>query len=247
MITFEQVNKIFLLPHDRKSTLRQRFVSIFQENTYEQLYALRNINLKVNEGEFLGIIGKNGSGKSTLLKLVAKVLEPTSGMVSVNENVAPFLELGVGFQGDLTVKDNIFFYGALLGMSRKQITKKYDQIIDFAGLERFVDAKLKNLSSGMQVRLGFSITVAVENPILLVDEVLAVGDIDFQQKCYNAFENFKKDGRTILFVTHDLNAIERFCDRVVLLENGEIKARGKSSVVIAEYNRNTEPAKMVAE
>ena len=247
MITFEQVNKIFLLPHDRKSTLRQRFVSIFQENTYEQLYALRNINLKIKEGEFLGIIGKNGSGKSTLLKLVAKVLEPTSGTISVNENVAPFLELGVGFQGDLTVKDNIFFYGALLGMSRKQITKKYDQIVDFAGLERFVDAKLKNLSSGMQVRLGFSITVAVENPILLVDEVLAVGDIDFQQKCYNTFETFKKDGRTILFVTHDLNAIERFCDRVVLLENGEINAQGKSSVVVAEYHRNTELAKMVAE
>lgn len=235
MITFDRVNKIFLLPHDRKSTLRQRFVSIFQKNTYEQLYALRNINLKIKEGEFLGIIGKNGSGKSTLLKLVAKVLEPTTGMISVSGNVAPFLELGVGFQGDLTVKDNIFFYGALLGMSRKQITKKYDHIIDFAGLERFVDAKLKNLSSGMQVRLGFSITVAVESPILLVDEVLAVGDFDFQQKCYDTFRNFKKLGKTILFVSHDLDTIEKFSDNVILLKKGQIENYGVSHNVVSAY------------
>ncbi|GAH44866.1 unnamed protein product, partial [marine sediment metagenome] len=170
MIALEGVDKIFRLPHDRKTTLRQRFVSLFQKNIYEELYALRDVSLKVNEGEFLGIIGKNGSGKSTLLKLIAKVLEPTSGRVSVKANVAPFLELGIGFQGELTVKDNIFLYGALLGMSRQEIAEKYDWIIDFSGLERFVDAKLKNLSSGMQVRLGFSITVSVESPILLVDE-----------------------------------------------------------------------------
>ena len=235
MIALDQVNKIFRLPHDRKTTLRQRFVSIFQKHTYEELYALRDINLKISEGEFLGIIGKNGSGKSTLLKLVAKVLEPTSGRVSANGNVAPFLELGVGFQGDLTVKDNIFLYGALLGMSRQEIGKKYDWIIDFSGLERFVDAKLKNLSSGMQVRLGFSITVAVESSILLVDEVLAVGDIDFQQKCYDSFEKFKKNGRTILFVSHDLTAVEKFCDRVILLENGCIKEQGKPKNVLAAY------------
>ena len=235
MIALEQVNKVFRLPHDKKTTLRQRFVSIFQKSTYEQLYALRNINLKVNKGEFLGIIGKNGSGKSTLLKLIANVLEPTSGTISVNANVAPFLELGVGFQGDLTVKDNVFLYGALLGMSKKQIVDKYDWIIDFSGLERFVDAKLKNLSSGMQVRLGFSITVSIETPILLVDEVLAVGDIDFQQKCYDSFENFKKNGRTILFVSHDLTAVEKFCDRVVLLENGSIKDEGRPDKVIRKY------------
>jgi lipopolysaccharide transport system ATP-binding protein len=235
MIILEQVNKVFLLPHDRKSTLRQRFVSIFQKSTYEKLYALRDVSLKINEGEFLGIIGKNGSGKSTLLKLVAKVLEPTSGTISVTGNVAPFLELGVGFQGDLTVKDNVFLYGALLGMGRTQIMEKYDRIIDFSGLERFVDAKLKNLSSGMQVRLGFSITVAVENPILLVDEVLAVGDIDFQQKCYDTFRSFKKNGRTILFVSHDLEAVEKFCDRVILLENGCVRNIDSSQKTIAIY------------
>lgn len=239
MITFTKVNKIFRLPHDRKITFRQHFVSILQKRTYENLYALRDINLKVTQGEFLGIIGKNGSGKSTLLKLVAKVLEPTSGTVSVNGNVAPFLELGVGFQGDLNVKDNIFLYGALLGMTRQEIIEKYDWIIDFSGLERFVDAKLKNLSSGMQVRLGFSITVSVESPILLVDEVLAVGDIDFQKKCYDAFESFKKAGRTILFVSHDSTAIEKFCDRAVLLENGVIKAQGEPGLVEDEYRRNT--------
>jgi ABC-type polysaccharide/polyol phosphate transport system ATPase subunit len=235
MIALEGVNKIFRLPHDRKTTLRQRFVSLLQRQTYEELYALRDINLRVNNGEFLGIIGKNGAGKSTLLKLIARVLEPTSGIVSVNGTIAPFLELGVGFQWELTVKDNIFFYGALLGMSRREIEQKYDWIIDFSGLERFVDAKLKNLSSGMQVRLGFSITVSVESPILLVDEVLAVGDIDFQQKCYDSFESFKKNGRTILFVSHDLNAVEKFCDRVILLENGCIKTEGPPVDVLALY------------
>jgi len=235
MISLEAVDKVFLLPHDRRATLRQRFVGLLKKNTYEQLYALRKIDLKVNQGEFLGIIGRNGSGKSTLLKLVAKVFEPTAGKVTVTGNVSPFLELGVGFQGDLTVKDNIFLYGALLGMSRKQIIRKYGWVIDFSGLERFVDAKLKNLSSGMQVRLAFSITVCVDSPILLVDEVLAVGDIDFQQKCYEAFESFKQKGQTILFVSHDLPAVERFCDRVILLENGEVKNRGRANQVIRNY------------
>lgn len=238
MIALEGVTKIFRLPHDRKTTLRQRFVSLLQRQTYEELYALRDINLKVDDGEFLGIIGKNGAGKSTLLKLIAKVLEPTSGKVSVNGNIAPFLELGVGFQWELTVKDNIFFYGALLGMSRREIEQKYDWIIDFSELERFVDAKLKNLSSGMQVRLGFSITVGCDYPILLVDEVLAVGDIDFQQKCYSCFKNFKQQGRTIVFVSHDLDAIEKFCDRVVLLENGIFKEEGQPSLIVAQYRSN---------
>ncbi len=245
MIALEEVTKIFRLPHDRRTTLRQRFVNILRKNTYEELYALRDINLKINEGEFLGIIGKNGAGKSTLLKVIARVLEPTSGTVSVNGTIAPFLELGVGFQGELTVKDNVLLYGALLGMSRQKIERKYDWIIDFSGLERFVDAKLKNLSAGMQVRLGFSITVSVESPILLVDEVLAVGDIDFQQKCYDCFDNFKKDGRTILFVSHDLNAVEKFCDRVVLLENGRIEAQGESEAVIARYRGTMKPAQPV--
>ena len=235
MISLEHVNKIFLLPHDRKTTLRQHFTRISQKHTYEKFYALRDINLKVEACEFLGIVGKNGSGKSTLLKLVAQVLEPTSGTISVNGNVAPFLELGVGFQWDLTVKDNVFLYGALLGMSRQEIIEKYDWIIDFSGLERFVDAKLKNLSSGMQVRLGFSITVSVESPILLVDEVLAVGDIDFQRKCYDCFESFKKNGKTIIFVSHDLIAVEKFCDRVILLDNGQTKEQGCPHDVLAAY------------
>jgi len=235
MIALEGVNKIFRLPHDRRTTLRQRFVSLPQRQTYEELYALRNVNLKVDEGEFLGIIGKNGSGKSTLLKLIAKVLEPTSGRVSVTGNVAPFLELGVGFQGDLTVKDNIFLYGALLGLSRREIEQKYGWIIEFSELERFVDAKLKNLSSGMQVRLGFSITISIESPILLVDEVLAVGDIDFQRKCYDCFQSFKNNGRTILFVSHDLNAVEKFCDRVVLLKSGKIENEGSGNYAINAY------------
>ena len=201
----------------------------------EEIRALDGVNLKVAHGELVAVMGPSGSGKSTLLKVIANVLEPNSGTVSVNGNIASFLELGVGFQWELTVKDNIFFYGALLGMSRREIEQKYDWIIDFSGLERFVDAKLKNLSSGMQVRLGFSITVSVESSILLVDEVLSVGDIDFQQKCYNTFGNFKKDGRTILFVSHDLKAIEKFCDRVILLENGQVKLEGSAANVLALY------------
>ena len=238
MITIEQVNKVFRLPHDKKTTLKQRFVNVFQKNTYERFYALRDINLNVKQGEFVGIIGKNGSGKSTLLKIMASVLKPTSGSVSIKANVAPFLELGVGFQADSTVKDNIFLYGALLGMSRKEITAKYDWIINFSGLERFVDAKLKNLSSGMQVRLGFSITVIVNSPILLVDEVFAVGDIDFQQKCYDSFMNFKKNGRTIVFVSHDLNTIENFCDRAILLKEGSVSAEGHPKDVVTAYTNS---------
>jgi lipopolysaccharide transport system ATP-binding protein len=238
MINIEQVNRVFRLPHDRKTTLRQRFVSVFQKKTYEKFYALRDINLNIKQGEFVGVIGKNGSGKSTLLKIMAKVLEPTSGKISVNANVAPFLELGVGFQGDSTVKDNIFLYGALLGMSQKEIAAKYDWIINFSELERFVDAKLKNLSSGMQVRLGFSITVIVESPILLVDEVLAVGDINFKQKCYDSFNSFKKNGRTIVFVSHDLAAVEEFCDRVILLKEGSVVDEGHPKDVLTAYKNN---------
>jgi lipopolysaccharide transport system ATP-binding protein len=237
MISIEQVSKIFRLPHERKTTLRQRFVSLFKKDTYEQFYALRNISMKVHQGEFVGIIGRNGSGKSTLLKLIARVLEPTSGTLKVNANVAPFLELGVGFRSDSTVKDNIFLYGALLGMSRKEIIGKYDGIIEFSGLERFVDAKLKNLSSGMQVRLGFSITVSIESPILLVDEVLAVGDIDFKRKCYDSFKSFKKNGRTIVFVSHDLKVVEKYCDRVILLKEGCIAAQGHPNEALTAYQK----------
>jgi lipopolysaccharide transport system ATP-binding protein len=239
MIHFEQVSKVFRLPHERKTTLRQRFVSVFQKNTYERFYALRDVSFSVAQGECLGIIGKNGSGKSTLLKLIAKVLEPTSGRITTEGEVAPFLELGVGFQGDLTVKDNIFLYGALLGMNRKQVVDKHGWIIEFSGLDRFVDAKMKNLSSGMQVRLAFSITVSIESPILLVDEVLAVGDIDFQQKCYNVFEKFKQTGKTIVFVSHDLSAVERFCDRVILLESSQIKAQGRPRHILDIYQKTT--------
>ena len=220
MIELKNVHKVFKLPHNRKRTLRQHFVSIFNENTYEDFYALKDISITIKKGEFFGIIGKNGSGKSTLLKIIAKVLEPSSGTVVVNGLVAPFLELGVGFQGDLSVRDNVYLYGAMLGMTRSDVKRKYNSIIEFAELENFVDAKLKNLSSGMQVRLGFSITVTVDSPILLVDEVLAVGDIDFQKKCYDSFESFKHQGKTIVFVSHDLDAVQQFCDRVLLLQKG---------------------------
>jgi ABC-type polysaccharide/polyol phosphate transport system ATPase subunit len=235
MIKLDNVSKRFVLPHERKHTMRQRFVSILQRNRHDKFYALRDVNIEVRKGEFVGVIGKNGSGKSTLLKLIARVYEPTTGRVTVDDWVSPFLELGVGFQSELTVRDNVYLYGALLGMSRAEICGKYDGIIEFAGLKDFVQAKLKNLSSGMQVRLGFSITVNVERPILLVDEVLAVGDIDFQRKCYKSFEEHKARGRTIVFVSHDLAAVERFSDRVILLQKGHVIDDGKSDEVLKAY------------
>lgn len=237
MIELSGVNKIFLLPHDRHYTLRQRFIHLFRACSYEKFYALREIDLKIEQGEFVGIIGRNGSGKSTLLKLIARVLVPTSGNVYVAGNVAPFLELGVGFQGELSVRDNVFFYGALLGLQRREILDKYEWIMDFSGLINFEDTKLRNLSSGMQVRLGFSITVSVNSPILLVDEVLAVGDIDFQKKCYECFERFKREGKTIVFVSHDLGAVEKFCNKVVLLKNGIIQKSGDPKSVLASYTQ----------
>ena len=239
MIVFDNVDKVFRLPHDKVHTLKGHFVNLFRKKSYERFYALRDFNFAVKEGEFVGIIGRNGSGKSTLLKLIARVLEPTSGRITVNAAVAPFLELGVGFQGELTVRNNVFLYGALLGMSRAEIRSKYDWIIEFSGLEQFVDAKLKNLSSGMQVRLGFSITVSIESPILLVDEVLAVGDIDFQKKCYDAFEGFKKSGRTVLFVSHDLESVGKVADRVIVLQQGEIIDQGVPAEVLERYSGTT--------
>jgi lipopolysaccharide transport system ATP-binding protein len=238
MIHLTGVNKTFLLPHERKHTLRQRAISLFQKKSYELFYAVKDLNLEIPQGEFLGIIGRNGSGKSTLLKLIARVLLPASGTICVDGNIAPFLELGVGFQGDLSARDNIFFYGAMLGLNRKEVLDRYDTILDFAELRHFEDTKLKNLSSGMQVRLGFAITVSVDTSVLLVDEVLAVGDIDFQKKCYDCFEDFKRRGKTIVFVSHDLAAIEKFSDRVAYMKDGRLEMIGSPTSVLNNYTQS---------
>jgi lipopolysaccharide transport system ATP-binding protein len=235
MIKIRNVSKVFSIPHEKRDTLKDKFVNIFNKTYYEKFYALENINLQIKKGEFVGIIGLNGAGKSVLLKIIAGILHPDRGHVRVNGAISPFLELGVGFQLELTAKENIYLYGAVLGLSKKEIREKFDKIIKFADLEKFVDTKLKNFSSGMQARLGFSTAIQAEAGILLVDEVLAVGDVDFQKKCFKVFNRFKKEGKTMVFVSHNLGAVEKFCDRCIFLESGKVIADGNTKKVIKKY------------
>lgn len=239
MIEVVGLSKIFRIPHEKTKTLFHKITNIFgTKYNYEEFYAVRNVSLKVNNGEFVGIIGKNGSGKTTLLRLISKILEPTEGVINVKGEIAPFLEIGLGFQFDFTVKENVFINGALLGFSRKELKKRFNNIIEFAELEKFVDVKLNKLSAGMQVRLAFSIAVQSEAPILIVDEVLAVGDLIFQQKCKDVFWNYKKQGKTVLFVSHDMNLIKEYCDRVLIMKDGSIIQDGLPEYVINHYQEN---------
>ncbi|MEM2956380.1 MAG: ABC transporter ATP-binding protein [Candidatus Pacearchaeota archaeon] len=235
MIKVENVSKTFRIPHQKRTSLFENIVGLFSPVKYENLKALDNVSFEINKGEFVGIIGLNGSGKSTLLKILAKVITPDSGNVKINGEVVPFLELGLGFSEELTAKENIYLNGSLLGLTRKEIKKEFNEIIKFAGLENFKDTKLKNFSSGMVLRLAFSTAIRAKGDIFLVDEVLAVGDAEFQQKCFDVFQKFKKEGKTIVFVSHSLNDVEKFCDRVIWLEKGKIKAIGKPKEIISEY------------
>ncbi|MFA6098844.1 MAG: ATP-binding cassette domain-containing protein [Patescibacteria group bacterium] len=235
IIKIQNVSKIFKLPHERRNTLKEHFLGMLKRSQAERLKALQEVSFNVKKGEFLGIIGRNGSGKSTLLKIIAGILKPNSGRVIVNGTIAPFLELGVGFQGDLSARDNVYLYGAILGLSRSTIDGKFSDIIKFAELERFVDQKLKNFSSGMQVRLAFATAIQAEADILLVDEVLAVGDLDFRKKCYDVFKRLRDEGKTIIFVSHDLFTVNKFCHRVILLESGKMVRQGTPAEVIEFY------------
>lgn len=224
MIILQNVSKVFKIPHQVTKTLYHRLTGGFGGGyDYEELYALRDVTLDVHQGEFLGIMGPNGSGKTTLLRIIAGVFRPTAGSCVVEGEVSPLLELGLGFQPRLTCRDNIFIYGALLGFPREEMKKRYEGILKFAELERFSDMPLDHLSSGMKMRLAFSIAIQSAAPILLVDEVLAVGDAIFQQKCREVFWQFKKEGRTVLLVSHDPGAVKEYCDRVVELDQGTLK------------------------
>ncbi len=201
--------------------------------------ALKDINFEVKKGEFFGIVGRNGSGKSTLLKILAGVYTSTTGGVAINGSLTPFIELGVGFNPELTGKDNVYLNSALLGFSRKQTDAMYNKIVDFAELHDFMDTKLKNYSSGMQVRLAFSVAIRAESDILLIDEVLAVGDAAFQQKCYEYFEKIKSQKKTIIFVSHDMGTVRQFCDRSLYLETGKILEIGNPEDISRIYdNKN---------
>jgi ABC-type polysaccharide/polyol phosphate transport system ATPase subunit len=236
-ITVERVWKTFRLPHDRPSTLKQRVLHPRRSRAATKLHALRDVSFDVQPGEFFGIIGRNGSGKSTMLKCLAGIYEVDAGAIEAAGRVSPFIELGVGFNPELTARDNVVVNAALLGMPKSEALARFPDIIRFAELERFVDLKLKNYSSGMQVRLGFAAAIQAEAEIYLVDEVLAVGDARFQQKCFDVFRQMKQDDRTVVYVTHDLGTVERFCDRAVWLEGGEVAAIGDPVEVIGAYRR----------
>ncbi|HWQ45659.1 MAG TPA: ABC transporter ATP-binding protein, partial [Longilinea sp.] len=201
----------------------------------EIVWALKDINFEVHQGEVLGIIGKNGAGKSTLLKILARVTAPTSGQVKVKGRIASLLEVGTGFHPDLTGRENIFLNGAILGMRKDEIRRKFDEIVDFAGIRQFIDTPVKRYSSGMYVRLAFAVAAHLEPEILLVDEVLAVGDFEFQKKCLGKMSDVAKAGRTVLFVSHNMSAVSSLCNLGILLLNGQILAKGDIDSIISSY------------
>jgi ABC-type polysaccharide/polyol phosphate transport system ATPase subunit len=214
------VSKKFLIPHEKISTLRSAFVNLFKRHSFETFNALDNVSFDVFQGEFFGIIGRNGSGKSTLLKILAGVYASDSGTVDLQGAVSPFLELGIGFNPELSGRDNVYLNATVLGMTKKQIDEKFNEIVAFSELERFIDQKLKNYSSGMQVRLAFSVAIHANREILLMDEVLAVGDANFQVKCLTELRNLKRAGKTIILVSHGEQSIRDFADRVLVLDQG---------------------------
>lgn len=238
-ITLRHVSKKFLVPHQPYFTIRERFLHALQPRTFTRLLALNNISFTVNRGEFFGIIGRNGSGKSTLLKIIAGIYYPSNGVVQRASAVCPFLELGVGFHPELTVRENIFLSGAVLGISRTKTKKHYDAIIDFSELQKFSEMKLRQLSSGMQVRLAFATFIQVDDPILLIDEAFAVGDITFQAKCLAQLVTFKRQKRTIIFVSHDIHQLGNLCQRLAYLDQGKLRALGEPSTVLAQYQRES--------
>ena len=235
-VVVENVSKTFRLPHEQVHSLKERALHPLKRRTFDQLEALRDVSVEVSAGEFFGIAGRNGSGKSTLLKCLAGIYRADAGAITLCGRIAPFIELGVGFNPDLTARDNVIINGVMLGLSPARARERYDSIIEFAELEQFVDLKLKNYSSGMHVRLAFAVMVEADADILLIDEVLAVGDAAFQQKCHDTLNAMRDEGRTILFVTHDMDAVTRFCDRAMLIESGEVVTIDEPRAVARQYN-----------
>jgi ABC-2 type transport system ATP-binding protein len=234
-IKVEHVSKTFKLPHEKQSSLKGALINMHKRG-YEAQQVLDDISFEVKKGEFFGIVGRNGSGKSTLLKLISGIYTQSSGEITVNGKLTPFIELGVGFNFELTGRENVFLNGALLGFSRKEMLAMYDDIVEFAELERFMDQKLKNYSSGMQVRLAFSIAIRANTEILVLDEVLAVGDAAFQQKCADYFEELKGQHKTVILVTHDMESVRKYCDRALLIDEGKTQILSNPEKVAYEYS-----------
>ncbi len=237
-IRLDRVSKRFILRREQARSFQELLLNVLHRKTGEQrkeFWALQDVSLEITPGETVGLIGPNGAGKSTILKLISRIIEPTSGRIDVSGRVEALLELGAGFHPDLTGRENVYLNGSILGLSRAQIRRRLDEIVAFAELEPFIDTPVRHYSSGMYVRLGFSVAVHTDPGILLVDEVLAVGDAAFQQKCLDKITEFKREGRTVLFVSHNMYLVQQFCTQAIWLEKGEIQRMGSADQVVASY------------
>ena len=237
IVEMKNIKKSFFIPHEKHDTFIEYASKpwrIFMRSG-ENFDVLKDIDLKIYPGEFVGIMGRNGSGKSTLLKIMSGIYQPTNGKVIIRGKMVPFLELGVGFNPDLTGRENVFLNGIILGMPKKLLKEKYNEIVKFAELEKFMDMPLKNYSSGMQVRLAFSIAIMADADIYILDEVLAVGDVAFQEKCFDVFRKYKKDGKTVVLVTHSAASVKEFCDRALFLKDGRLHEYATVDEVIQAY------------
>lgn len=242
-VKVDHVSKYFKLPTEATNSLRTALVNRFKGiKGYKEQHVLKDISFEVEKGDFFGILGRNGSGKSTLLKIISEIYVPEKGSVTIDGKLVSFIELGVGFNPELTGRENVYMNGAMLGFSTAEIDAMYDDIVDFAELHDFMNQKLKNYSSGMQVRLAFSVAIKAQGDILILDEVLAVGDEAFQRKCNDYFQERKKSGKTTILVTHDMGAVKKYCNKAVLIENGLVKALGSPENVANQYSfDNTAP------
>ena len=237
-IIVENVYKSFNVYQDKASTIKEKLL-FFSRNRKEKIEVLKNINLKIKQGETVGLIGVNGSGKSTLLKLMTKIIYPDSGKITTNGKLTSLLELGAGFHPDFSGRENIYFNASIFGLTRKEIDARLNDIIEFSELGEFIDNPVRTYSSGMYMRLAFSVAINVDAEILLIDEILSVGDQHFQEKCYNKMTELKEQGKTMVFVTHSLDVVKKLCTRAVWLYNGAIKMDGNTEKVVDEYIRVT--------
>ena len=238
-ISVENVEKSFKIYKDKGFTLKERILFFKSRNAYVKNNILRGISFDIEKGDILGIVGKNGSGKSTLLKLITKIIYPDSGSIKINGKVSSLIELGAGFHPDMTGRENIYINASIYGLTKKEIDSKLDTIIKFSELEEFIDSPIRTYSSGMYMRLAFSVAINVEAEILLIDEILSVGDANFQAKCFKKMQELKDSGITIVIVSHDLHTMEKLCNKVIWIESGKIKRNGIPNEVLKEYIEHT--------